>query len=764
MKIHEIQQKIKEFKDEVHEFHPLLEVLFRNIPYIINVENTHGNTEFGADFILSKNDEILGNSIYIGLVVKIGSITQKNLFEDIKRQINECSIKRLIEGGKREIVLSEIWVITNDHITQNAKTAIHQDYQDKNITFIENEKISELVEKFLPTYWDDINISEVDLINQINKENAEIDKSLTLIQVEDKTFYINQEIIESYENQYIQDHKKRKKIDILYEIYNNKFLLLEGGIGSGKSKLLRHLTAELTTSEHYQKYKLIPIIVNYIDFEENYKFNFEELLKAKLENYHHTELIDNNFLFLIDGFDEKRNDKENRISKLEHIYEDIKKRENWKVLLTSRFLSGIVDENIKITFCKRLELSPLSLNQTITFLEKLCKEINLSTRIIEDLKKSHLMKELPRSPISAILLAELLNENSHDLPSNMTELYSKYLELMLGRWDTEKGINTQKEYQVSERIIRKIALDFIDNNWVSISRESCFKYFHDYISNRSFTFTAEELFKKVLERSNILKSNYIGDTIYFSHRTFAEYYYAKEKVSDKKLEINKNVYNIYWMNIYFFYVGLLEDCPEVIEEIIKIVPEDEPSKWLRIINLANYFLAGFSTPYDVVEKNLYLPLLEASRLYCDIINGKIEKSPFSFLPEISLLWWIQYMLRESYSYEYFSKALDSIIINIENLEISYDEKAYALFFTSLIYTELGNEEALQYFLDKYRNSLPTNLKLGIYYEGNKIKSSTKHFKKQLKVIRKTLNEIPKNQLDELHQRPLFYKKKNITTD
>jgi predicted NACHT family NTPase len=84
--------------------------------------------------------------------------------------------------------------------------------------------------------------------------------------------------------------------------------------------------------------------------------------------------------------------------------------------------------------------------RTIEFVKKLCANLNIASRIIEDLKKSQLFREMPRSPIAAILLAKLINENPKDIPSSLTELYSQYTELILGRWEIDKGLETQKEY------------------------------------------------------------------------------------------------------------------------------------------------------------------------------------------------------------------------------------------------------------------------------------------------------------------------------
>src|SRR5439155_18614019 len=118
-----------------------------------------------------------------------------------------------------------------------------------------------------------------------------------------------------------------------------------------------------------------------------------------------------------------------------------------RLVVTSRFLKGVDLGTTLQPDVARCDLHQLSMQRTFEFILKMCAQLNVKDRILEDLKKSALFRELPRSPMAAILLARLLNESQQEIPSNMTELYAKYSELMLGRWDEKKGLQSQKEYQ-----------------------------------------------------------------------------------------------------------------------------------------------------------------------------------------------------------------------------------------------------------------------------------------------------------------------------
>ena len=116
-------KKIQSIKSEVKEFHPILNQLLQRLPNIKNTEYTHGPNEMGADFVLSKFDLTLSRIEYVGVIVKIGNVSQGHA--DIDAQIEECALERKIEGGKKKIFLSEIWIITNGTISNNAQDKIH---------------------------------------------------------------------------------------------------------------------------------------------------------------------------------------------------------------------------------------------------------------------------------------------------------------------------------------------------------------------------------------------------------------------------------------------------------------------------------------------------------------------------------------------------------------------------------------------------------------------------------------------------------------
>lgn len=95
--------KIKGLKNEVSDLHPILHALFGKMNNVTRVEYNQGPHEKGADFVLEKNDSILDEVVYVGVIVKVGKILQNH--SEIERQIDECDMDRYFNGGKTKITI-----------------------------------------------------------------------------------------------------------------------------------------------------------------------------------------------------------------------------------------------------------------------------------------------------------------------------------------------------------------------------------------------------------------------------------------------------------------------------------------------------------------------------------------------------------------------------------------------------------------------------------------------------------------------------------
>lgn len=752
--------KIKSLKAEVGDFHPLLHSIFDTMTNITSVEYTHGVNEKGADFVLTKFDDIIGDTFYIGVIVKIGKIQID--YTDIERQIEECELPRTILGGKKTIRLSEIWIITNDTVSNNAEEKIFHKFAHKKIFFIEHSRVIKWIDNYLPNYWFDYSINVGKYLEDLHGKVLLQDRQFNLLNSSTEPFYIEQDIyVREFDYKLKKTTKKKhRKVDFFEVVKNEKVSIVEAGMGGGKSKLIRELAKYYSNGENYVRYKFIPVIISYRELVEKYHNDINIFLKDSLDTLLLDELDKGSkILLLIDSVDEWKSTYADQISALNNTLDNIKSISNVHAVITTRHIHNYHKEDSMIGKASLFEIRPLSMNKLLQFLYKICQMTNLSQRIIDDLQKSQLLKNLPKTPIAAIVLANLLDENSKELPANITELYSKYTELMLGRWDIDKGLQSQKEYEAADAISQLLSLYFIDNNLQAISIDEIKSYFSTYLSERNIDISLDNLFDKVINRSGLFVIDSIQNIVLFKHRTFAEFLYAKYHERKKSLIIDQRIYDVYWSSIFFFYIGIKKDCPELLQEIINLTPITDAYQWNRIINLSNFLLAGFLSPYNIVEENLYKIIIEASSLYLKIVKNEID-SPFKNLSEIQILFLFQLIIRDSYSYDFFRDACESINVYIDDSDIDDDLKLFGLFFAGVISMDLNINNPFDFLIAKYEDKLPLQIKLAISHEATKLKHVSSCVKKSIKKLNNTVKDskATKHYIETLYKTPINIKK------
>ncbi len=112
-------------------------------------------------------------------------------------------------------------------------------------------------------------------------------------------------------------------------------------------------------------------------------------------------------------------------------------------------------------------------------------------------------------------------------------------------------------------------------------------------------------------------------------------------------------------------------------------------------------MAGFTSPYEIVERYFDSILIEAASLFLDVCDGDTI-TKLNRKPEMFVLWFMQHMLRQNYGYDFFRKALDAATLKIDEALIDADKKSVALFFAATIGLELKDYSTFQYLVEKVK--------------------------------------------------------------
>lgn len=750
------KQRLGEIRNEVKDFHPLLEKILIELPRVKRSDYTHGSTERGADFVLTREDDTVNDVEHVGIIAKIGKITKD--LNDIYNQIDDCDLSRYTLNGKKNIRLDEIWIITNETVSVNAQEKIYEKFSSRKIKFIDSKILIKWIDKYIPNYWNDVSINIGQYFYELQSFMSELDKTHSLLPSNIEPFYVDQDL-RAIENQYKIDKtkSKNKNCDIYELIEKNRIVVIEGGPGSGKSQMIRNSVKNFCNPSVYINKKIVPIYLSYQDYCKEYKEKIANVISKKLGKCENELCKNCTYLIFIDGFDESVDKNRYIDDEMTSLINELSSNANVNAVITTRPLNIVDYRKLLPGRIPGYEIIPLGIEKVNEFFKHICKNATISGKIFNDISKSDLFKQLPKSPISAILLAFLLNENSRDLPSNLTDIYSQYSELMLGRWEISKGLRSQKEYEASSNILTYISKYFVENDLSCISINETIIHFSKYLNVRNLDLDPEDLFHKITTRSGILQRDDKRNIVYFKHRSFMEFFYATYKAKHPDSEfINTRVYSVPWRTIYFFYVGIHKDCEEILIKILNTEPTNENERFFRILNMADYFLAAYSTPYDIVERNLPKLIIEYSELYFDIIENKID-TPFNELSEIMILEFFQHIIKSSYSYDFFSKGFESAIVDIcSEYDHDTNKLLHSLFFISVIYRAMNKDNPFDGLLEKYKGKIPLSIQFGLYYESIYVKHHSSLLKRNERNLLQKLKKSKELRMlaEKLHDNPV----------
>lgn len=714
---------IEAIDDEVNGLHPLLRDTFRKMEGIREVEYTHGPNEKGADFVLTRFDDALGRTHEIGIVAKKGKILSNA--DDVFRQIEECQMPRTIRGGKAHVSLSEVWVVNTSSISQQAQERINHKFSGQRIEFIDGDKLTELVDLHAPYFWSEIKTEVGAYLHDLSSRLMLADRECSVVNgLGCEDFYISPEIQEIEKIRYISKNRRASKhrlVNILEEIFYSKVNFLEGEMGFGKSKTARSIVSHFCAPELYRQKQVLPVFASFRELVDSGRTLTEQLHYSTSKFFDCKEISGGVVLFVIDGVDEVIGRCPKWDELLTRLADEAKASDNFKVLFTSRPLKKLDEEVTVYAGGRRFLLRPLSMGKLVEFITKACEKLSVPKRIFEDLQRSDLFKQLPHSPIAAALLSRLIAQNSNDLPSNLTELYSKSIENLLGRWDISKGGCTEKEYRDAERVCLDLADYIIGNQLIYISAKEGRQRIIDWHKERNTDTSIEALFDRVFEKSGLFLIEPESNVLSFRHRSFGEYLHALSGYKRHHLLSVEKAFEPYWINIQFFQTGLLGDCEDHLNDLLAVTPQSEVGKWLKVLVMPDYFLAGYQTKYSVVEGNLYKLFIDAAILFEQARQGKTE-TRLSELPEMHLLWFFQRLVRNCYDYEFFRKSITCTLLKIDQEMLPDQVRYFALFFAACFAAELSDGSGFEYLVKTYgveRLPLPISLAIAIEQDSNK---------------------------------------------
>jgi hypothetical protein len=351
---------------------------------------------------------------------------------------------------------------------------------------------------------------------------------------------------------------------------HEKLSILLGDAGSGKSTILRRLAYDTVVEGlKSDRHEHIPILLKAAELalNEDRLVDLAAATTAALSADSRTvcftpeDLKQGKVIVLIDGLDEVADDL-SRLTVLNKVRDFHEEFRLCPVILTSRKHAYSTEQGIlKRAVC--YEISPFNSSQAEKLVSYLFKRKSASPESVQEiLRRLKDVYGVELNPLIVTLFVAVSGVNSKDIPANITELFNKYTELMLGRWDVVKGFGQLYQFPLKDHLLKIVAHYMQTEKLVRISLSKVRRLIEDELIATGHNADMEILFSEIVERSGLVRQ--FGIDIEFRHFMLQEYF-AGRALTVPTVEF---IVDRWWSNSIIFYFG---DKPSAHSEVTAII-------------------------------------------------------------------------------------------------------------------------------------------------------------------------------------------------
>lgn len=618
------------YKETDLHFH--LKELFVAMEPSYTVEVTHGSREFGKDLVIVRQDSMTTD--VIAVVVKCGNIKAKTLGEvdevvekinatlkdgsdrkvrEIESQIRQAYLhKAELKDFFRTLPVNKVFVVIAGAISGQGRTRLEREISGPVEVFDVEWLISNFTEFYPQVYFEgkitgflQTKVQELETKHRVIKSNKILSECFVdpVVRTAEVSISLGEEL-KAVINQKKLPFSRLKSI-----LSTSKRIVLVGDPGTGKSSALAKLAIDLMKEVYGHAVRVgekrqrsdVPVLVTARD-----------VLAAKdadtlISDYLAEPEIINRLgikVLMIDGLDEINSDTRPEVVKKA---EDFAQHLNCSLIIASRKIDLL---NVTPKGFEKFEILPFGAGQALKLIERIHSNNDMLSMLRGGLDK--IRHQIPMVPLALILLIEIVEEHK-EIPASVTELYERYTDSVLGRYDKEKGIEVLFEYLVKKRFLSTLAFsEFASKNLIEITKADFDAFTQKYAEEFGFSEEKTGKFIHEIERAGVLE---VGEeTVLFRHRSFLDYF-AAFYIFDKRDEfdeLNEFIRDIYfndsWGETAFFYVGLKREINEKLMD--KIFEYDRDNLWTKLqkITSGRLLQAGWHSASKIKHKGIVTAL------------------------------------------------------------------------------------------------------------------------------------------------------------
>ncbi|NQT51746.1 NACHT domain-containing protein [bacterium] len=718
-----------------------------------------GPDEQGKDCVFVEYDK-MGMAVIIAVQTKKGNLTvskntHQNVCEAITQLRTALSTRVTLLAKRMRVQPERVYLCVSGKINDKARNHIVGEVADPRMRFMDANDLIPLIDARYPELWFGIDADKFPYLRKFMNSLLETSDTITLSEVgvtSDSAAPITDDMyVPLYLHRYKPKSVKRSgKVHVEPELESlpvqsvmkrrEALIHLVGEAGSGKTTALRRLAytlADRCLSSAASGY--LPLLLRARDIATT-DLPLLELLRRVTEPFTDTgrccftvdELRKGDICVLVDALDEAPPDR--RASVVDRILAFHEEYPRCKVVLTSREYASIVSLPT-LTGFTRLRLTPINLQQAEKILDRLEKGRKVSEDTSKEmLRRLHEVHGMDLSPLLVTVFVATSDYSRKDIPANITELFKKFTEMMLGRWDQRKGLAQQYQAQLKDFLLCELGFHMHSQQITEIPLAECREIFRSRLADTGHEADLDLLFEETVIRSGLFILD--GDRVSFRHNLLQEFFAGRGVQSAAYFQ--NVIAEDWWKHAVVFYFG------------------EHPSRHTELANLVNSLeqfegaiLYNAAVAIGLALQACYLSKVADKRHTMDWVIGALARAREGYLqsqladaPDLPYTAFVGYYLyaRDAVACDVFR---DQAISNVESAlgsPIGTTQVETEIFWNLVSLIETGYLEEARQLAQKFRpvdDKLLLALSLGAFFIAN-LETYSKKDKKTADAIHRIL--------------------------
>ncbi len=558
-----------------------------------------GPTEEGKDAVFLAPDLLGGNDVVV-VQTKRGNLNlagkaRDNLITAITQLRTAAETPVFFPATKEKRLASKVILCASGKINAAARKHIVNEIKTTQLRFSDADDLIPQIDAKYPELWLDINADVIPYMRSLRRalEDASDNVAISELMPGSQAAATDAMFVDLYLwRNVLKTRRHEGKIERIPDFVElpitgilskpERLVLILGEAGSGKSTAIKRLAYVLAgRALSADAGPVVPVLLRASDLVADRSVSVLDAGLAQTQRiagsakpaFTNEDLQNGRVVISIDGLDEVTTD-DDRKRLLSAVLAFHALYSKCLVCITSReyaFLTNL-DE---LGHFARYRVQDFSLRQAQQLIEKLERKGGLPTaqskELIRRLDDIHGME---LNPLLVTIFAATTEYSRQDVPANITELFKKFTEIMLGRWDATKGFGHQFHAPLKDFILCKIAFEMHLNRSTSLDVNEFQARIENELQNRGHQADANELLDEILTRSGLLRI--LDGRVEFRHLLLQEFFAGRGIPSEDLLE--SFIFDDWWRRAVVFYFGDRPSSSAGLSRIRSIIHTHGPSE------------------------------------------------------------------------------------------------------------------------------------------------------------------------------------------